>query len=51
VREDLESYRSRVTWLVARGRLTDAAHIAWALVWFWAIGAIPSKGSTGMGKF
>jgi predicted ATPase/DNA-binding XRE family transcriptional regulator len=37
VREDLESYRVVLTWLIERGRLTEAGHIAWALVWFWVI--------------
>src|SRR5262245_55411035 len=37
VREDLESYRVVLTWLIERGRVTDAAHIAWGLRWFWVI--------------
>jgi len=37
VREDLESYRVVLTWLVERGRLTEASHIAWGLLWFWVI--------------
>src|SRR5262245_57514227 len=37
VREDLESYRVVLTWLVERGRVTDATHITWGLLWFWAI--------------
>jgi len=37
VREDLESYRVALTWLIERGRLTEAGHIAWALLWFWVI--------------
>ena len=37
VREDLESYRAVLPWLIARGRVTDATHIAWGLLWFWAI--------------
>jgi len=37
VREDLESYRVVLTWLIERGRLTEALHIAWALLWFWVI--------------
>ncbi len=37
VREDLESYRAALTWLIERGRSSEACHIAWALLWFWAI--------------
>jgi predicted ATPase len=37
VREDLASYRVVLTWLVERGRLTEACHIAWGLLWFWVI--------------
>ena len=37
VREDLESYRVVLTWLIERGSLTEAAHIAWGLFWFWVI--------------
>ena len=31
VRDDLESYRSALTWLIERGRPTEAANIAWGL--------------------
>jgi predicted ATPase len=37
VREDLESYRVTLAWLVARGRPAEAADIAWALKYFWLI--------------
>ena len=37
VREDLENYRVVLTWLAERGRLTEASHIAWGLLWFWVI--------------
>jgi len=37
VREDLESYRAAMTWLLQRGRPGEAAHIAWSLLWFWQI--------------
>jgi predicted ATPase/DNA-binding XRE family transcriptional regulator len=37
VRDDLESYRVVLTWLIERRRLTEAAHIAWVLLWFWVI--------------
>jgi len=35
VREDLESYRSALTWLIERGRPTEASDIAWGLWPFW----------------
>ena len=37
VREDLESYRGALTWLIERGRSREAADIAWALMFFWLI--------------
>jgi predicted ATPase/DNA-binding XRE family transcriptional regulator len=37
VREDLESYRGALSWLVERGRPTEAFDIAWRLMWFWVI--------------
>jgi tetratricopeptide (TPR) repeat protein len=37
VRKDLESYRVVLTWLIEHSRLTEAAHIAWGLLWFWVI--------------
>ena len=37
VREDLESYRGALAWLVERGRAAQAAEIAWRLMWFWVI--------------
>jgi predicted ATPase/DNA-binding XRE family transcriptional regulator len=37
VREDLESYRGALTWLIERGRPTEASDIAWALMFFWVI--------------
>jgi len=36
-REDLESYRSGLRWFIERGRLTEAAGIAWALMLFWLV--------------
>jgi len=36
VRDDLESYRATLAWLVERGR-PEAADIAWALKYFWLI--------------
>jgi predicted ATPase/DNA-binding XRE family transcriptional regulator len=37
VREDLESYRGALKWLLDRGRAADAAAIAWSLMFFWLI--------------
>ncbi len=37
VRDDLESYRGALTWLIDRGRPAEAANIAWELMHFWAI--------------
>jgi predicted ATPase/DNA-binding XRE family transcriptional regulator len=37
VRDDLENYRSALTWLIERGRAAEASEIAWHLMWFWVI--------------
>ena len=37
VRENLENYRAALGWLIPQGRTTEAADIAWALLWFWVI--------------
>jgi predicted ATPase len=37
VRNDLESYRSAMSWLLERGRSDEASHIASALKYFWLI--------------
>jgi predicted ATPase/DNA-binding XRE family transcriptional regulator len=37
VREDLESYRGALTWLIERRRPAEASEIAWRLMWFWVI--------------
>ena len=37
VRDDLETYRGALTWLIERGRPADASDIAWGLMWFWVI--------------
>jgi predicted ATPase/transcriptional regulator with XRE-family HTH domain len=37
VRDDLESYRGALTWLIERGRPAEAADIAWGLMYFWVI--------------
>jgi predicted ATPase/DNA-binding XRE family transcriptional regulator len=44
VREDLESYRAALTWLLDGGRLAEAAHIAWSLFFFWAIRGHAAEG-------
>jgi predicted ATPase/DNA-binding XRE family transcriptional regulator len=44
VREDLESYRCALTWLIERGRHGEAAAIAWALFFFWAIRGHAAEG-------
>jgi predicted ATPase/DNA-binding XRE family transcriptional regulator len=36
-REDLDSYRAAVTWLIERGRGEEAARLAWSLLFFWII--------------
>ncbi len=37
VREDLESYRAALAWLIERGRPVEASDIAWGLQFFWLI--------------
>jgi predicted ATPase/transcriptional regulator with XRE-family HTH domain len=37
VRDDLESYRAAMTWLLDRDRPADACAIAWSLFFFWGI--------------
>jgi predicted ATPase len=37
VREDLESYRGALAWLIKHHRSTEAIDIAWGLVFFWII--------------
>jgi hypothetical protein len=44
VRDDLESYRGALSWLVERGRPADAAHIAWGLMYFWVIRGHAAEG-------
>jgi predicted ATPase/DNA-binding XRE family transcriptional regulator len=36
-RDDLESYRAALSWLIARGRALEASNIASGLIIFWAI--------------
>jgi predicted ATPase len=44
VREDLESYRSALTWLIERGRPDEASQIAWSLMLFWMIRGHAAEG-------
>ena len=44
VRDDLESYRGALTWLIERGRAAEAANIAWGLEYFWAIRGHAAEG-------
>jgi len=46
VREDLESYRDALTWLIDRGRLDEASGIAWGLKYFWLIRGHAAEGLT-----
>lgn len=44
VREDLDSYRVALTWLIERDRAADASGIAWALLFFWLIRGHTAEG-------
>jgi predicted ATPase len=44
VRDDLESYRSALTWLIERGRSAEASDIAWNLMLFWVIRGRAAEG-------
>jgi predicted ATPase/DNA-binding XRE family transcriptional regulator len=44
VRDDLESYRGTLTWLIERGRPVEAADIAWGLMYFWVIRGHAAEG-------
>jgi predicted ATPase/DNA-binding XRE family transcriptional regulator len=44
VREDLESYRGALTWLIQHGRADEAAEIAWDLKYFWLIRGHAAEG-------
>ena len=44
VRDDLESYRSALTWLIERGRPAEASDIAWSLFFFWGIRGHAAEG-------
>jgi predicted ATPase/DNA-binding XRE family transcriptional regulator len=44
VRENLESHRGALTWLVERGRSIEATNIAWGLRYFWLIRGHAAEG-------
>jgi len=44
VRDDLESYRGALTWLIERDRSDDACDIAWRLFFFWGIRGLAAEG-------
>src|SRR5262249_15602450 len=44
VREDLESCRSALAWLIECGRATEASGIAWSLLIFWLIRGHATEG-------
>jgi tetratricopeptide (TPR) repeat protein len=44
VREDLESYRGALTWLIEHGRSAEASDIAWGLKYFWLIRGHAAEG-------
>jgi predicted ATPase len=44
VRDDLESYRAALTWLVESGRSAEACDIAWGLKYFWLIRGHAAEG-------
>jgi len=45
VRDDLESYRSALSWLLDRDRPAQASAIAWSLFFFWGIRGHAAEGS------
>jgi predicted ATPase/DNA-binding XRE family transcriptional regulator len=44
VRDDLESYRGALTWLIEHRRSAEAANIAWGLMYFWVIRGHAAEG-------
>jgi predicted ATPase/DNA-binding XRE family transcriptional regulator len=44
VRDDLESFRAALAWLIERGRLAEASDIAWNLMFFWLIRGHAAEG-------
>jgi predicted ATPase/DNA-binding XRE family transcriptional regulator len=45
VRDDLESYRGALTWLLDRDRPAEASDIAWSLFFFWGIRGHAAEGT------
>jgi predicted ATPase/DNA-binding XRE family transcriptional regulator len=50
VREDLESYRAALTWLIEHDRPAEAADIAWRLMFFWIIRGHAAEGLRWYGR-
>ena len=44
VRDDLESYRAALTWLIEHGRAAESVDIAWELLHFWVIRGHAAEG-------
>jgi predicted ATPase/DNA-binding XRE family transcriptional regulator/predicted transcriptional regulator len=44
VRDDLESYRGALKWLIDHDRPAEASHIAWSLFFFWGIRGHTTEG-------
>jgi predicted ATPase/DNA-binding XRE family transcriptional regulator len=44
VRDDLETYRVALAWLIERGRPAEAADIAWSVMFFWLIRGHAAEG-------
>ncbi|MEO8075425.1 MAG: helix-turn-helix domain-containing protein [Acidobacteriota bacterium] len=44
VRDDLESHRAVLTWLLGQGRTEDASGLAWSLVLFWIMRGHSAEG-------
>ena len=44
VREDIESYRGALLWLIDHGRTDEAAEIVWSLKYFWLIRGHAAEG-------
>jgi hypothetical protein len=44
VREDLDTHRAALTWLIRHGRGAEASEIAWALLFFWLIRGHATEG-------
>jgi predicted ATPase/DNA-binding XRE family transcriptional regulator len=50
VRDDLESYRTALTWLTERGRGAEAADIVWKLMYFYVIRGQAAEGLRWYGR-